>query len=82
MDRNFLGEQHTLDFFKQEHWRPTFFNRQNLQNWIENGKKTVNQTLIEKALSILGTHTPEPLPQKVTDDLDTIWNEVNNKRRK
>ena len=79
---HFLGEKHTLDFFREEHWRPAFFNRQNLQNWIKDGKKTVNKKLIEKALDILKTHNPEPLPQKVKEDLDTIWNDANKKRRR
>jgi len=77
---HFLQEQHTLDFFKTEHWRPTFFNRQNLQNWIENGQKTVNEKLIEEALHILKTHNPEPLAQQAKDALDQIWTDANKKR--
>lgn len=79
---HFLEEKHTLDFFREEHWRPAFFNRQNLQNWIKSGKKTVNETLIEKALNILKTHNPEPLPQEVKEDLDKIWNDAKKKRKR
>jgi trimethylamine--corrinoid protein Co-methyltransferase len=61
---HFLSEKHTLDHFMEEHWRPTLFNRENLPNWIKKGKKTVDQKLIEKALEILKTHKPEPLPQE------------------
>ncbi len=74
---HFLGEQHTLDFFKEEHWRPAFFNRQNLQNWINDGQKTTNEILREKALNILETHNPEPLRQEVKKELDKIWDDAN-----
>ena len=74
---HFLEEKHTLDFFREEHWRPAVFNRQNLQNWITNGKKTVNETLREKALNIIATHNPEPLRQEVKEELDKIWDDGN-----
>jgi trimethylamine--corrinoid protein Co-methyltransferase len=79
---HFLSEKHTLDHFRKEHWRPTFFNRENLPNWIKKGKKTVDQKLIEKALEILKTHKPEPLAQAVKGELDTIWTEAEKKIRR
>jgi len=74
---HFLEEKHTLDFFREEHWMPAFFNRQNLENWVKNGKKTINRKLIEEAMNILKTHNPGPLSQEVKKDLDKIWNEAN-----
>jgi len=41
----------------KEHWRPAFFNRENLANWLKKGKKTVDQKLIDKALEILRATT-------------------------
>jgi trimethylamine--corrinoid protein Co-methyltransferase len=79
---HFLSEKHTLDHFMKEHWRPTLFNRENLPNWIKKGKKTADQKLIEKALEILKTHKPEPLPQAVRGGLDAIWNEAEKKIRR
>ena len=78
---HFLSEKHTLDHFMKEHWRPTLFNRENLPNWIKKGKKTLDQKLIEKALEILKSHKPEPLPQGIKETLNRIWKEANQKTR-
>jgi trimethylamine--corrinoid protein Co-methyltransferase len=72
---HFLGEKHTLDFFMKEQWRPAFFNRENLPNWIKNGKKTINEKLIEKAVEISKTHRPEALSEGVKKGLEKIWKE-------
>jgi len=79
---HFLSEKHTLDHFMKEHWRPAFFNRENLPNWIKKGKKTVDQKLIEKALEILKNHKPEPLAQAAKGKLDAIWTEAEKKIRR
>jgi trimethylamine---corrinoid protein Co-methyltransferase len=76
---HFLGEKHTLDHFMKEHWRPTLFNRENLPNWVKKGKKTVDQKLIEKAREILEKHKPEPLPQGIKAELQSIWSEAERK---
>lgn len=78
---HFLGEKHTLDHFMQEHWRPALFNRENLPNWIKKGKKTVDQKLIEKALEILKSHRPEPLPQTIQNEIERIWSEAERKTK-
>jgi trimethylamine:corrinoid methyltransferase-like protein len=77
-----LAEKHTLDFCMQEHWRPAILNRKSLPNWLKNGKKTVNQKLVEKALEILRTHHPEPLSPEVKTDLDQIWRASQKKSRR
>ncbi|MBN2124133.1 MAG: trimethylamine methyltransferase family protein [Deltaproteobacteria bacterium] len=73
---HFLGEKHTLDFFREEHWRPGLFNRENLSNWAKKGQKTLNEALIEKALEILKDHRPEPLSDGIRKDLDAIWQDA------
>ena len=73
---HYLDKKHTLDYFMKEQWRPTFFNRQNLANWIRSGKKTVNEKFVERALEILQTHQPEPLPHEVKHHLDKIWDDA------
>ncbi|MBW1920383.1 MAG: trimethylamine methyltransferase family protein [Deltaproteobacteria bacterium] len=79
---HFLGEKHTLDFFKQEHWRPSLFNRENLPNWIKKGSKTLDQKLVEKALEISKTHKPEPLSSTVSEELDRIWDKISSQMEK
>ena len=74
---NFMQEKHTLDFFRQEHWQPTIFNRKNLPNWIKDGKKKTDDKLLEKAREILATHQPEPLAAEIQNELDRIWEKAN-----
>jgi len=70
---HFLGEKHTLDHFQDEHWRPTRFNRENLPNWIKQGKQTLDSRLLETTRDILDRHSPDPLPEAVQDSLERIW---------
>jgi trimethylamine--corrinoid protein Co-methyltransferase len=79
---HFLGEKHTLDYFMKEHWRPSFFNRESLPNWLRKGKKTLNEKLVAKAVDILKNHKPEPLPDSVRSDLDRIWERASQKGKK
>jgi len=79
---HFLGEKHTLDFFRKEHWRPGLFNRENLPNWIQKGKKRLDERLLERALHVAETHRPEGLPDGVRDDLDRIWREAGERRER
>ncbi len=74
---HFLGEKHTLDFFKDEHWRPDLYNRDNLPNWTKTGKMTMEDRLLKKTLKILDSHKPEPLPAPVRGTLARIWNDIN-----
>jgi len=76
---HFMGEKHTLDYFRQEHWRPALFNRESLPTWLKKGKKTLNEKLVEKASHLIRTYKPEPLALAVKDDLDRIWNETKKK---
>jgi trimethylamine--corrinoid protein Co-methyltransferase len=77
---HFLVEKHTLNFFQEEHWRPSLFNRQNLQEWDQKGRKTVNDKVIEKALDLAKTHEPEPLSETVKESLDRIWHEASRRK--
>jgi trimethylamine--corrinoid protein Co-methyltransferase len=77
---HFLVEKHTLNFFQEEHWRPSFFNRQNLQEWIQKGQKTLDDKLIEQARHLAKTHEPEPLSRSVKESLERIWEEASQKK--
>jgi trimethylamine--corrinoid protein Co-methyltransferase len=79
---HFLGEKHTLDFFRREHWRPAIFNRESLPNWLKKGKKTLGEKLVAKAFEILKNHKPDPLPDLVKGDLDRIWERASKKGKK
>jgi trimethylamine--corrinoid protein Co-methyltransferase len=69
---HFLAEEQTAQFFKQEHWRPRFIDRQNLETWQEKGSKRYSQIVTQKAIDILKNHKPDPLPSEVINSLDKI----------
>lgn len=69
---NYLSEDHTLKYFKQEHWRPSLFNRYTPDVWREKGSKSCRESAIEKTLHILETHRAEPLAPDVQSRIDEI----------
>ncbi|MCD6360746.1 MAG: trimethylamine methyltransferase family protein [Armatimonadetes bacterium] len=69
---NFLGEEHTIKYFKKETWYPELFRRDIYDNWVAEGKKTLTQRANEKVKDILENYQPEPLPQDVQKKLHDI----------
>lgn len=70
-DGNYLSSDHTLKNYKND-WYPKLFDRRNYDDWKNRGSKTLRQRAQEKALKILETHKPEPLPADVQKQLDEI----------
>jgi trimethylamine--corrinoid protein Co-methyltransferase len=70
-DGDYLSAEHTLQHFRQD-WYPKLFDRRNYDDWKNAGGKTLRQRANEKALKILSSHKPEPLPDDVQARLDAI----------
>jgi trimethylamine--corrinoid protein Co-methyltransferase len=70
-DGNYLSSEHTLKYYKED-WYPKLFDHRNYEDWKAKGSKTLRQRAQEKALKILATHKPEPLPADVQKKLDEI----------
>lgn len=70
-DGNYLSTEHTLNYYKED-WYPKLFDRRNYDDWKARGEKTLRQRAKEKALKILETHKPEPLPADIQKQLDQI----------
>lgn len=70
-DGDYLSTEHTLVHYKED-WYPKLFDRRNYEDWKARGSKTLRQRAKEKALKILETHKPEPLPADVQKRLDEI----------
>jgi trimethylamine--corrinoid protein Co-methyltransferase len=68
---NYLTCDHTLKHFKED-WYPKLFDRRNFEDWQKAGSKTLRQRAHEKALKLLASHRPEPLPTDVQAQLDAI----------
>jgi trimethylamine--corrinoid protein Co-methyltransferase len=69
---NFLAEDMTARFHREEHWRPKYLNRDNPEVWMSKGSKSYGEVVTEKAIEILQTHRPEPLPENVTRVLEEM----------
>jgi len=69
---NFLATVQTLELHRKEHWRPILANRDNLDRWMRKGSKTFGEIATEKAVQILETHKPEPLPDDVQQAIEAI----------
>jgi len=69
---HFLGEEHTMKYFKSETYYPDLFKRDFYENWEKAGKKTLFDRANEKVLHILENHEPEHLPKDVEQKLQDI----------
>ncbi len=66
---NYLAEDHTYKFWRQELWHPKLMNRDNPDVWQQKGRKTYGDLVTRQALDILETHKPEPLAGELRDEL-------------
>jgi trimethylamine--corrinoid protein Co-methyltransferase len=69
---DYLAERHTVKHFRQELWRPRYLNRDNPETWEKKGSRRYAERVTQKALDILATHQPEPLPDGVIERIRTI----------
>jgi trimethylamine--corrinoid protein Co-methyltransferase len=69
---NFLAEDMTARFHRQEHWRPKYLNRDNPEVWMSKGSRNYGEVVTKKAMEILETHRPEPLPKDAREALQAI----------
>lgn len=70
-DGDFMSSEHTLKHFRQD-WYPRLFDRSNFETWNVRGAKTLRERARERALKIIATHKPEPLPEDVQQQIDAI----------
>jgi trimethylamine--corrinoid protein Co-methyltransferase len=70
-DGDYLSADHTLNHFRQD-WYPKLFDRRNYEDWKNAGGKTLRQRAQEKALKLLSSHKPEPLPADIQARIDEI----------
>ncbi len=72
---HFITRRHTLDHFKQELSVSRLLNRQTIDAWKTAGRPTMDQRVQEEIRSILETHRPDPLSDKVTAELERLKRE-------
>jgi len=73
--KDFLGERHTLEHM-QIHSQPEFLDRNRMETWQAAGAVDSYAKAAEKARYLLQNHTPEPLPDKVVAEIQSIIRET------
>ena len=68
----YLSEEHTFKHFRQELWRPNLSTGRTRTRGSKKGCKTYGEVVTQKALEILETHKPEPLPANIDGQLAAI----------
>lgn len=69
---HYMGEEHTLKYFKKEFYWPTLMNRLRIQDWEANGSKTLGQRTNDKTQDIINTHQVESLSVEVLNNIKVI----------
>lgn len=69
---NFLGEMHTVKHFRNELWFPRLLDREYWSNWVAAGSSTMHERCVAEKDRILREHTPEPLDEDTSKELDRI----------
>lgn len=69
---NYLGEKHTRQYMRQELSTTTLINRKMRENWERSGSKDIAAVAREKAIEILETYQPVPLPEDVQKKIRAI----------
>ena len=70
---NFLAEPHTVEHFRQELWlSDQLWTRQSYDGWQSQGGHSFADRLLEQVSGILATHTPQPLDEALSREIDRI----------
>jgi trimethylamine--corrinoid protein Co-methyltransferase len=69
---HYLTQQHTKTHFLEEFWQPLYVNRDSPDPWAKKGGLTYEQVVTRKAVEILNTYEPNPLPEKIHHQLQEI----------
>jgi len=65
--RDFLGQRHTLDHFRTEHFIPVVSDRSSFDSWAAKGSKSLIARAGEEVKRIFKEHTVEPVSPEVAE---------------
>lgn len=73
----YLAERHTLEWIRKEQFIPSeIIDRKEWKAWKDSGKKDIVKRAHEIVEKKLKEHEPEPLPQDVQRDLDSLMEDI------
>ena len=68
----FLNKRHTAKSFRKEIWFPKLLDRQNYNNWLNDGSTDMEKRCRECKEEILANYEPKPLEEDIIKDLEKI----------
>jgi len=68
----FLGQRHTMQHLREEHFMPKLLDRRSYDVWLKDGAKSIEQRAHAKVLEALAEPVPHPLEPDVVKELDEI----------
>jgi trimethylamine--corrinoid protein Co-methyltransferase len=72
---DYLSSPHTLKHFR-ECWYPSIFDRRTHHDWASSGGLAISEAARDRARRTLAEHEPEPIPEPVLQELNTIVEEA------
>lgn len=79
---HFLGEEHTLEFFKKEFWFPTLMDRTRYDEWKANGALSMGSRAKAKTQRLIREHQPKALNPEVVKKISEIVTHAESKLSK
>jgi trimethylamine--corrinoid protein Co-methyltransferase len=68
----FLGQRHTVDHLRTEHFLPKLVDRRSHDIWVADGRKTMEERARARVREVLSRSPPNPLPDDIVRELDSI----------
>jgi trimethylamine--corrinoid protein Co-methyltransferase len=68
---DYLSSEHTVNHYR-ETWYPSLFNRNHFDGWVAEDGQTLGERARKGVEEILKNHAPEPLDQKVRQEIEKI----------
>ncbi len=72
---DFMGHEHTFNYFREEIWSPRFMVRHRWEQWEAKGKATPLDGSLEEVRKILAGHGASPLPDGAAEEMQKIIKE-------
>ncbi len=69
---NFLADEHTLEFLREERQLPNLLYRNSRERWEAKGRKGFKERAKERTKEIIQKHKPNPLPDDIGKALDEL----------
>ncbi|MFO8054521.1 MAG: trimethylamine methyltransferase family protein [Bacteroidales bacterium] len=80
---HYLYEDHTMKWFRK-HWQPTLMDRSSYENWVENGRKTMKDRIIEKTRHLIENYEgpAKSVPEQANKKIEAILQEAEERIKK